>query len=165
MLLIALAFALFFIDLFVTSFGLLLIGGLVSFIIGSYMLIDESVPGYEGVSRPVIWTSAALVLISATLIGAFVLKSMRRAPATGENALIGQVAEVRSPLAPTGMIHVEGEYWSATALDLPEGTTVPVGSHVEITGINGLKLAVRPLNFQDDELTEAAARERTIPVR
>jgi membrane-bound serine protease (ClpP class) len=164
-LLIALAFALFFIDLFVTSFGLLLIGGLASFIIGSYMLIDESVPGYEGVSRPVIWTSAALVLASAMLIGALVLKSMRRKPATGMNSLIGQVAEVRSPLAPTGMVHVEGEYWSATALDLPEGTIVPVGSRVEITCITGLKLAVRPVNLQDDEVAEVVPRESTNAVR
>lgn len=165
MLLIALAFALFFIDLFVTSFGLLLIGGLASFIIGSYMLIDESVPGYEGVSRPVIWTSAALILFSATLIGAFVLKSMRRTPATGKNALIGQVAEVRSPLAPSGMVYVEGEYWSATAARLPANTSLPVGSKVEVTDVQGLKLTVQSTaKASHDDVAKTSRRETIVSV-
>ena len=165
-LLIALAFALFFIDLFVTSFGLLLMAGLASFIVGSYMLIDESVPGYEGVSRPVIWSSAALVLASAMIIGTFALKSMRRQPATGKSSLLGQVAEVRSPLAPTGMVHVEGEYWSATATGLPEGTTLPAGSYVEIIGIEGLKLSVRAVtDLPRNEVAELPRRQGTAPVR
>lgn len=142
-LLIALAFALFFIDLFVTSFGILLLGGLAAFIIGSYMLIDENAPGYSGVSRPVIWTSAALVAGSAMLVGTLVLRTMRRKPSTGKNALVGRVAEVRSALSPNGMVYVDGEYWSATAEDLREGTPLPTGSYVEITDVEGLRLRVR----------------------
>ncbi|MCO5217103.1 MAG: hypothetical protein M9950_13285 [Thermomicrobiales bacterium] len=44
------------------------------------MLIDESVPGYGVVARPVIWTAAGLVLLSAIGIGMLVVKLQRSAP-------------------------------------------------------------------------------------
>lgn len=164
-LLIALAFGLFFLDLFVTSFGTLLIGGLAAFVVGSYMLIDDSVPGYSGVSRPVIWTSAALVLASAVIIGSLVMKTLRSKPSTGRNALIGEVAEVRRELSPTGMVYVDGELWSATAEGLPDGETLPVGSYVEITDIDGLRLTVRATSKQPDDLSsQVSRRESILPV-
>lgn len=163
--LIALAFGLFFLDLFVTSFGILLVGGLAAFILGSYMLIDESVPGYSGVSRPVIWTSAALILASAVVIGSLVMKTLRRTPTTGKNALIGEVAEVRRALAPAGMVYVDGEYWSATADGLPDGETLPVGSYVEVTAVEGLRLMVRATTRQPDDIAgRASRRESIVPV-
>ncbi|HEY7036839.1 MAG TPA: nodulation protein NfeD, partial [Thermomicrobiales bacterium] len=62
-LLIALAFVLFAADLFLPSFGTLTIGGLVSFVLGSYLLIGSNAPpGYE-VARPVIWTLTACLLV------------------------------------------------------------------------------------------------------
>ena len=153
LLLILLAFALFLIDIFVTSFGLLLIAGLISFIIGSYMLIDADVPGYDGVSRVVIWASAGVIVAFAAFLGVAVLRAQTKRPATGKPALIGAVAEVRTPLAPTGMVHLQGELWTATA----EGESkVPSGSQVEVTGVQGLRLLVRPI-------AEAEQREDARP--
>ena len=40
------------------------------------------------------------------------------------------------------MVFLQGELWTATA---PEGTAVPIGSHVEVTGVQGLRLLVRPI--------------------
>lgn len=137
---IGLAFALFVIDLFVSSFGLLLVSGMILYILGSYRLVDPSVPGYGNVSRPVIWTCAVLVLLSALTVGYLVLRTQRKRPYSGTSALIGQLAEVRSTLSPTGMVYVDGEYWTATA----EGDAdIPVGSTVKITAVDGLKLSVR----------------------
>jgi membrane-bound serine protease (ClpP class) len=165
-LLIALAFGLFFLDIFVTSFGTLLIGGLAAFIIGSYMLIDDNVPGYEVVSRPVIWTSAALILGSALLIGAFVLKTLRSKPTTGKNALIGEVAVVRKALAPSGMVYVDGEYWSAVAEGLKDGESLPVGSYVEIGEVEGLRLRVHATSrAPSNDVRERSVRESIVPVR
>lgn len=140
--LIALAFALFFIDIFVTSFGVLLIGGLASFIVGSYLLIDGSVPGYGGVSPVVIWTSAALIAVSALFIGGAVLRSMRSKPVTGEVSLIGEFAEVRKPLDPTGLVFMQGEHWTATRES--EGPTIPIGAVVQVRSVQGLRLFVEP---------------------
>jgi membrane-bound serine protease (ClpP class) len=165
-LLIALAFVLFFIELFVASFGILTVSGLAAFIIGSYMLIDDSVPGYDDVSRPVIWTSAALVLGSSLLVGMLVLRTQRKTSVTGATGIIGQVGEVRTALAPNGMIYVEGELWAATADPLAEGESIPVGAHVEVLELDGLKLRVRqtsrPLN---DEVAQVSRRENLVPAR
>lgn len=140
--LIGLAFVLFFIDIFVTSFGVLLVGGLAAFVVGSYLLVDASVPGYGGVSPVVIWTSAALIAVSALFIGGAVLKSMRSKPVTGEVSLIGELAEVRKPLDPTGLVFMQGEHWTATREG--DGPAIPIGAVVRVREIHGLRLIVEP---------------------
>ncbi|MBA3377694.1 MAG: nodulation protein NfeD [Chloroflexota bacterium] len=140
--LIVIAFALFFIDIFVASFGLLLIGGLASFIIGSYMLVDSSVPGYGNVSRFVIWTCAALILACALIIGTAALRVLRKKPASGRSSLIGDVGVVRQMLDPTGLVFLQGEFWTATAEGEPT-VPVPVGAHVEVKEVHGLRLIVK----------------------
>lgn len=161
--LIALAFALFFIDLFVSSFGLLLVGGIISFVFGSYMLIDETVPGYEGVSRPVIWLSAGLVVASAMVIGMLVLKLQRTAPKTGKNSMIGQVATVRTALSPAGMVFFDGELWQAV-LDDPE-SRAPVGASVRITAVHGVRLTVALTDEAEvNPVASTSRREALFPV-
>lgn len=141
--LIVIAFALFFIDIFVTSFGLLLLGGLASFIVGSYLLIDSSVPGYGDVSRPVIWTASALILICAILIGTAAMRVLRKKPASGRTSLIGDVGVVREALDPTGLVFLQGELWTAT-VDGDPTVPIPVGANVEVTEVHGLRLVVKP---------------------
>lgn len=161
--LIALAFGLFFIDLFVSSFGLLLIGGMLAFLFGSYMLIDETVPGYQGVSRPVIWVSAGLVLASAIVIGTLVLKMQRSAPRTGKKSMIGQLATVRTGLAPEGMVYFDGELWQAILED--EGEKAPAGSTVRIVEVHGLRLTVALTNDAEvNSIAAAPRREALFPV-
>lgn len=143
--LIGLAFAFFLVDIYVASFGLLLIAGMSCFIIGSYLLVDTSVPGYNGVSRPVIWTSAACILGLSLVIGMAALRILGKRPATGVPALIGKVGVVRRPLGPDGMVFLDGELWSASFSDMPaEAEPVPVGRHVEVVSVQGLRLDVKP---------------------
>jgi membrane-bound serine protease (ClpP class) len=165
-LLIALAFALFFIDLFVSSFGILLVSGLTCFIVGSYLLIDTNVPGYDEVSRPIIWTSAALVLAAAAAVGYFVLRSQRLRPATGARTILGTVGEVREELSPSGLVFLDGELWAATAAGLPEEEAMPVGSRVEVVAIDGLRLTVRPTSAPlTNPIRAVSRREGIVPVR
>ncbi|MDQ4100450.1 MAG: hypothetical protein M3121_08125, partial [Chloroflexota bacterium] len=89
-------------------------------------------------------------------IGTAVLRARFKRPATGQQALIGTVAEVRAPLAPTGLVYLHGELWTATVEGQPEGTEVPVGNHVEVTAVQGLRLIVRPVS-------ETAQRESAPP--
>lgn len=162
-LLIALAFALFFIDLFVSSFGLLLIGGLLSFVVGSYMLIDDTVPGYSGVSRPVIWVSAALVGISAIIIGTLVVRLQRSKPKTGKKSIVGQIAHVRSPLEPDGMVWLDGELWQATLMDPDE--SAPAGTAVKIVGVEGVRLSVAITDEEESNPVQSTSRgEGLVPV-
>lgn len=161
--LIVIAFALFFIDLFVTSFGLLLIGGLASFIIGSYMLVDSSVPGYGDVSRPVIWTCTALILGCALVIGTAALRVLRKKPASGRSSLIGDIGVVRQALDPSGLVFLQGELWTAT---IAGELVSPAGTRVEVTEVHGLRLIVKPAEAQaTPSLTSNAPRgQGVIPV-
>jgi membrane-bound serine protease (ClpP class) len=160
-LLIGIGLALFFIDLFVSSFGLLLIAGLACFITGSYLLIDTNVPGYDGISRPIIWTSAACIVAVALILGTAALRVLRKKPSTGTPALIGEIGTVRTELNPTGLIFLHGELWTATITGPPgEQVVVPVGSRVEVTGVHGLRLEVRLATSADDAAKPANSGQR-----
>lgn len=152
--LILLAFGLFALDIFVPSFGLLTVGGLVSFVVGSYMLIDKDVPGFE-ISRAAIWTMAICFAAFFALIGLLVVRSQLRKPATGKPAMVGEVGSVRSQLDPDGMVFAFGEFWSAT-IDPASGVkAIPVGTPVMVTGIESLKIFVRPAT--DEEVAGSVA--------
>ncbi|MEA2596415.1 MAG: hypothetical protein QOF01_2884 [Thermomicrobiales bacterium] len=156
-LLIGLAFVLFAVDLFVPSFGTLTIGGIVSFVLGSYLLIGaDAPPGYE-IARPVIWSLTACLLAFSLFLGAAVLRARLRPPTTGKQAMIGMVGTVRSALNPTGMVFVDGELWSAT-LAAGGPAELPEGTHVVVTRVDGLRLVVRPATASD--FARAEQRER-----
>ena len=57
----------------------------------------------------------------------------------GAQAMIGSVAEVRTPLAPSGQVEVRGELWRAT---LEGGGYQPAGATVIVRGVHGLDLLV-----------------------
>jgi len=164
----ALAFVLLGLDLFVTSFGVLTVGGLAAFIGGSYIVIDTDIVGYDPVSRPVIWTATACVIAFAAFIGLTAMRSLRAKPVTGEKAMIGEIGTVREVLAPDGMIFVMGELWQARAVELPAGEAISVGASVQIVGVHGLLLDVRlaPDGASDAERARRnlADARRVLPV-
>jgi membrane-bound serine protease (ClpP class) len=59
----------------------------------------------------------------------------------GQETLIGRTGITKTELAPTGMVQVAGELWSAKVED--RSRTVPAGEDVEVTGVEGLSLKVR----------------------
>lgn len=148
-LLILLAFGLFVADIFVPSLGLLTLGGLVSFVFGSYLLIDtDAAPGFE-ISRVAIWTMAICFVAFFGIIGFLILRSRRRQPAVGDRALIGEVASVRQALDPDGMVFAFGEHWSAS-LDAESGVSfLPAGASVVVMKVEGLRLLVRPATAEE----------------
>jgi len=138
LILIFLAFGLFVAEIFVTSGGILGIGGVVALILGGLLLTWGNPPEFQ-VNR---W----LVIGLAAAAGAFLLfvvtsiLRIRWQPAVvGVNTLIGRRGVARSPLKPSGMVFVDGEYWSATV----EDGSVEEGEEVVVTAIEGLKLTVR----------------------
>jgi len=142
-LLIGFAFLLFAVDLFVPSFGSLTIGGLVSFVLGSYMLVAEGAPPGYDVAPAVIWTSTALLLGFFLVIGGAVLRARLRRPSTGRESLTGQVGVVRQALTPDGFVFLAGELWHATVATPDPDTAVPVGTAVTVVAVEGLRLKVR----------------------
>lgn len=136
--LILLGVALMVAEAFEPSFGILGIGGIVAFVIGSVILIDTDVPGY-GISLPLI---GAFALVSAALFAIVIgmaIKARKRAVVSGAEELIGMNAEVLEDFDGKGRVRAHGELWRAS-------TQIPLkkGQRVRITGMDGLILEVEP---------------------
>jgi membrane-bound serine protease (ClpP class) len=137
--LIGLAMLLFILETFVTSNGILGIGGVIALVIGGAIFMSDNPPGFQPSTVLLITLAIALgALFFSTAIG---LARVRRMPATpvGAEGLHGQLAEVRTPLIPSGFVFVAGENWQAT---IDEGSAEP-GDRVRITGVQGLRLHVK----------------------
>jgi len=121
------------------SFGILGIGGVVAFIIGSVILIDTEVPGY-GIDLSVILTFAiSSVLVFVLLVG-MAIKSRRRPVVSGSEQLIGANGLAMDDFDSDGMVFVHSESWAAK-------TNAPVqrDQQVRVTGLDGLTLSVEPV--------------------
>ncbi len=137
LLLILLAIALFIAEIKVASYGLLTLGGIVSLVLGSLMLIDRSVAPFLRISVGVIVGTALGAGAFFTLIMGAAVKALKAKPLAGREGLVGEMAVVRTALSPTGQVFVHGELWSA---ECPGGAEV--GAKVRVVGIEGLRLIV-----------------------
>jgi len=123
-------------EVFLPTFGLVGVGGLVAFLLGSLFLFDAGT-GIV-VARSLVFgvggTVAAIMLVVATLV----VRSQRARAALGPQAMVGTGGIARHRLAPEGTVLVRGEYWTAESEDV-----VDAGERVEVTGVEGLRLHVR----------------------
>jgi len=138
--LILLAFALFILEAKFASHGVLLLGGIVSMLLGAIFLIRSPLtPG--GVSLGVALGVTLPVAILTVFLMRLVLKSRGWKTATGKEEMLGAEGVVTSALSSQGegMVRVHGELWrAAAALPVPEGTLV------RVTRVDGLRLFVEP---------------------
>ncbi len=137
-------FVLFVLDIKAPTHGALTVAGLASFIVGALVLFNSpGTPSFQRVSIPLVIvvgiTTGAFFLTVLT----FALRAQRRPVEVGAEALIGRIGEARTSLAPQGMIHVAGELWSAVVE--PGTSELKVGERVEVIGVDGLRLRVRPV--------------------
>jgi membrane-bound serine protease (ClpP class) len=126
-------------EAFLPTFGVLGIGGLVAFVLGSLFLFDAERTGLE-VARGLVAGAAGALALVGLVVGTLVWRSQRRRPTGGREGMLGAVGVARQRLDPQGTVLVRGEYWTATSDE-----TVQPGESVEITGIEGLRLRVRPV--------------------
>jgi membrane-bound serine protease (ClpP class) len=126
-------------EAFLPTFGVLGIGGLVAFVLGSLFLFDAERTGLE-VARGLVAGAAGALALVGLVVGTLVWRSQRRRPTGGREGMLGAVGVARQRLDPQGTVLVRGEYWTATSDE-----TVQPGESVEITGVEGLRLRVRPV--------------------
>jgi membrane-bound serine protease (ClpP class) len=138
---ILLGAALMVIDLFTPTHLALTVGGVISLLIGSFMLFD-----FKGFEAPALGLSPVNIFVTVgTITALFVfmitkgLLIQRKPVATGKEGMIGAVGTARDELNPTGMVFVMGEYWRATALDGP----IKAGEAVRVERIENGRLIVR----------------------
>jgi membrane-bound serine protease (ClpP class) len=139
--LIVLALALFILEAKFTSHGVLLVGGIVSMILGAMFLIRSPLSP-AGVSFGVALAATIPFAFVTVFLMRLVLKSRRWKTATGKEELIGEEGVVTSGVTAggEGMIRIHGELWLATA-----SGPIAEGTPVRVIRVEGLKLFVEPM--------------------
>jgi membrane-bound serine protease (ClpP class) len=137
-LLIALAIIMFVAEIKVPSYGMLTIGGVISFVLGSLLLINSPLP-YMRISLKVLAPSVIILTGFFFILVRVGIKSRRYVQSTGKDALIGMTGTARTeiPAGGEGDVFVNGAHWRATA-DEP----VAVDEKVRVLEVVGLRLKV-----------------------
>jgi len=141
-LLIVLALALFILEAKVSSHGVLLLGGIISMLLGAMFLIRSPLtPG--GVSFGVALATTLPFAVLTVFLMRLVLKSRKWKTATGREELLGLEGVVTAALSANGegMVRVHGELWRATSKQ-----QLAEGARVRVRQVDGLKLDVEPVS-------------------
>ena len=140
--LIIFALFLFILELKVVSHGMLAIGGIISLLLGSLMLVrpDASFE-FVRISRSVIITSTVVTALFFSFVIGAGIRAQRAKPVTGIEGLQGETGHVLEPLEPLGAVLVHGEIWQAESVR----GVIEKGRNVRVTGMKNLKLFVEPL--------------------
>ena len=126
-------------EAFLPAFGSLGIGGLIAFVLGSIMLIEDTeLPGFEipyALIGGLAAASAGFLIFVLGMLG----RSRKRAVVSGREYLIGAVGEALEDFEAEGWARVQGERWKVRA-------TRPVrrGQKLRVTAMSGLVLSVEP---------------------
>jgi len=125
-------------EAFLPAFGALGIGGLVAFVLGSVLLIDDEteLPGFDIPYTLIAGLAVASAGFLIFLLG-MLAKSRKRAVVTGREQMIGAPGEAMEDFAGEGWARVRGEQWRVRA-----GGPVRRGQRLRVTGMKGLVLEV-----------------------
>ncbi len=141
--LIVFAVILFLLEIKIISHGMLTIGGIVSLVLGSVFLFqDTSITGVVKVSLSVIIAATACTALFFLFIIGAGLRAQRLKPVSGKEGMIGKVGETLNTLNPIGIIRIHGEVWSAESVS----GLIEVQQKVRVTGMQNLKLYVETIS-------------------
>jgi membrane-bound serine protease (ClpP class) len=135
LLFIALAFVLFVLDIKAPTHGVLTVGGIVSFVLGSLILFNS--PFYSVSRNLVVGVGLATGAFFAFVV-AKAVTIQRRPATTGAEGLVGALGNARTDLSPGGTVFVKGEWWQAEAEDGP----LQAGERVRVKSVEGFRLRV-----------------------
>jgi membrane-bound serine protease (ClpP class) len=137
--LILFSFILFIAEIKVVSHGLLAVGGVISLLLGSLMLIENPTE-YMRISLSVIIPA---VLVSAAFFIFAIAKAVKARltkPTTGMEGLIGETGIATTPITPEGKVSIHGEFWDAIS-----DQNIERGEKVQVIGVTNLKLKVKKI--------------------
>jgi membrane-bound serine protease (ClpP class) len=156
LLLILIGVGLFALEAVITSFGLLTVGGVVSFVLGAFALWTGVQPGELALDVSVSpWLVLILAAVGVVYIWILIraLMQMRRMGGVSNQpvgALIGGMATAQTLIAPTGIAYAGGESWSARS----RAAEIGPGTALRVIGVEGLELIVEPASAGDGGRTE-----------
>jgi membrane-bound serine protease (ClpP class) len=121
---------------FVASHGALAVAGAVCFFLGGLLLFEPSGGAYE-VSLPLLIGLSLTLALAMGLMVVKIVEVRRRPVEVGVSTIVGAHGVVRRD----GMVFVNGELWRARTAD---GDPLRTGDAVQVEGVDGLELVVRP---------------------
>ncbi|HEY8895131.1 MAG TPA: nodulation protein NfeD [Niastella sp.] len=134
---------LFLLEIKIVSHGLLGIGGVVSLLLGSMMLIRTDETWHvASLSLTVIITAVTISSLFFLFVIGMGLKAQRAKPAIGLEAMIGEIGQSLSELNPGGTVRMHGEIWKA----ISKAGLIDEGKKVVVTGFLNFTLQVEPYN-------------------
>lgn len=136
--LILFALLLFILEIKIVSHGVLAIGGIVSLLLGSMMLIRRGAGPIGQISWAVIISSVVVTTLFFLFVIGMGLKAQRLKPVTGSESMIGEMGEAKEDLNPLGMVFLHGELWQAESLS----GIIQRGEKVRVKNMQGFKLYV-----------------------
>jgi len=142
LLLILLALVLFILEVKITSYGLLTIGGIISMILGSLMLIEQ--PPAPDSFAPVLSISLTVILLTVGITALFFIfafsmavKTYRHKVTTGSEGIIGEIGVAQTKISTEGSVKIHGEIWKAQS-----STPIKKGDKVRVVAVQNLTLTV-----------------------
>lgn len=141
--LIAAGFLLFIAEIFITSFGLLTLGGIISFIFGLRALFEHEKSAGISVSMWVIILIVGFFAAVALIIGRLIIKDFKSKPVVGAESMAGLDAEVIewNSQKEKGKVMVQGEIWNACSKE-----NFKEGDKVKVVRVQGLTLHIEKYN-------------------
>jgi len=136
--LILFALLLFILEIKITSHGVLAIGGAVSLLLGSMILIRRGAGPIGQISWAVIISSVVVTTLFFLFVIGMGLKAQRLKPVTGSESMIGETGEAREDLNPLGMVFLHGELWQAESVS----GSIQKGERIRVKSRDGFKLFV-----------------------
>jgi membrane-bound serine protease (ClpP class) len=138
LLLIIIGLILLILEVKVTSYGMLTIGGIVSIVLGSLMLFESPLP-FLKLSLSVIIPAAIVTALFFVLTFRLAYSAHKRKPVTGAEGLVGLEGMAKTDITPGGgMVVVHGEYWSAYSDDV-----IQKDERIIVEDVKGLRVKVK----------------------
>lgn len=136
--LIVLSAILFILEIYITSHGLLTIGGIFALVFGSLILFESDVP-YLRVSWEVIMLVVIIVAAFVILLLTLGVRAQFRKRATGSEGIIGEIGTAKTDIKlEGGTVFVHGEFWNAVSHQ-----TIKKGQKVKVVAVKNMILTVK----------------------
>jgi membrane-bound serine protease (ClpP class) len=140
--LIIFALLLFLLEIKIASHGVLAIGGIISLLLGSMMLIRTGSGDIGRISWSVIISATVVTALFFLFVIGMGLRAQRLKPTTGSEALVGETGIAKETLSPSGMVMVHGELWQAESLS----GEINIGEKIRVASMQGFKLFVERMS-------------------
>ncbi|MEJ7828106.1 MAG: nodulation protein NfeD [Segetibacter sp.] len=141
--LIIFAIILFVLEVKIISHGVLGIGGVIAFALGSMMLIrTNSALEFIRISWGVIISTTVATALFFFFLIVLAVKAQKAKPVSGIEGMVGEMGETLARLEPSGMVRVHGELWKAESVS----GSIDKGQKIKVTAIKNLTLYVEQAN-------------------